>query len=36
MSIRFEALQRVAFSLVAALVLTTVLASTAVSVAPLA
>lgn len=34
MTIRFEALQRVAVSLVAALVLTTVLASTAVSFVP--
>ncbi len=33
---RFEAVQRVAVSLAAALVLTTVLASTAVSFAPIA
>jgi len=36
MTARFEAVQRVAFSLVAALVLTTVLASTAVSFVPVA
>jgi len=33
---RFEAIQRVAVSLAAALILTTVLASTAVSVTPIA
>ncbi len=36
MTTRFEAVQRVAFSLVAALILTTVLASTAVSFVPVA
>ena len=36
MVIRFEALQRVAVSLVAALTLTAILASTAVSIAPIA
>jgi hypothetical protein len=36
MTTRFEAVQRVAFSLIAALVLTTVLASTAVSFVPVA
>lgn len=36
MSARFEAFQRVAVSLAAALVLTTVLASTAVSFVPVA
>jgi len=36
MTTRFEAVQRVAFSFVAALVLTTVLASTAVSFGPIA
>ncbi len=36
MTVRFESLQRVAVSLVAALMLTVVLASTAVSLAPIA
>jgi len=36
MTTRFEAVQRIAFSFVAALVLTTVLASTAVSFGPIA
>lgn len=36
MTARFESLQRVAVSLVAALMLTAVLASTAVSLAPIA
>lgn len=36
MPIRFEAFQRVAVSLIAALVFTTMLASTAISVAPIA
>ena len=36
MAIRFESLQRIAVSLVAALTFTAILASTAVSLAPLA